>query len=135
MLLQRCEGATVSTFVSRDWLRLPGAVFLLALALQATTAVSAPDPVEGKWWGTVVAPHETVAFGLEFKTDAKGEIHVAMTQPGANYFAMDYPGVVKREGKQVTLTELNLNAKLAGDKLAGTFGRVNAPIDLERVDA
>jgi len=112
------------------------ALLPLVLTLQAAVAASAkPDPLEGKWWGSVVAPHETVDFGLEFKADEKGEIHVAITQPGANYFGMDYPGVVHREGRQVTLTELNLRAKLTGDELRGTFGRVNAPIELKRVQA
>jgi hypothetical protein len=51
----------------------------------ATSAdASAADPLAGKWWGTVVAPHETVDFGLEFRSDANGEMHVAITQPGAN---------------------------------------------------
>ncbi len=117
-------------------LRLAVAFASAAMAFlgSAGAAATAADPVEGKWWGTIAAPHETVDFGLEFKPDEKGEIHVAITQPGANYFAMDYPGVVHSDGKQVTLTELNFKATLKGDRLQGTFGRVNAPVDLKRVD-
>ena len=125
--------------VMHDCRPRPRVVFALTLASLTATASSAVapevDPVIGKWWGTVVAPHETVDFGLEFKTSEDGEIQVAITQPGANYFAMDYPGAAKRDGKLVTLTELNFKATLAGDRLKGTFGRVNAPIDLRRVDA
>ena len=121
----------------RDYQLRSNAVLLLILSLHAPAAISvaapAADPLEGKWWGTVVAPHETVDFGLEFKADANGEIHATITQPGANYFAMEAPGIVRRDGNQVTLTELNFQATLEGDRLRGKVGRSGATIDLSRV--
>src|SRR5262245_38394862 len=75
------------------------AALALALSLPgAARLAAADDPLLGKWWGTVVAPHETVEWGLSFELDAKGEIQVALTQPGANYFAMSVGGKAVRDG-------------------------------------
>ena len=59
---------------------------LLALGTAATILAADPppaDPVEGKWWGQIVAPHETAAFGLEFKRNAAGDITVALPDEGS----------------------------------------------------
>jgi len=108
--------------------------FALFAAAAACAAPPTQDPLVGKWWGTVTGSRETVDYGLEFRADDNGEIHLAITQPGANYYSMEYPGVVHRDGKQVTLAELNLKATLTGDRLKGTFGRTNVPLDLHRVE-
>ena len=94
----------------------------------------APDPIEGRWWGTVAAAHETVELGLEIRRGAEGGgFEATLTQPGANYFNLALPGVLRREGEQVQLAEMGLRAILAGDRLSGTFGRAQVPIDLRRV--
>lgn len=112
------------------------AAFFVVVALQASIAFGATDPVEGKWWGTAVAPRETVDFGLEFRRDDNGDLSVVVTQPGANYYGLAYPGVVQRDGDRVLLEEMNLKATLEGDRLHGTFGRrANVTLDLRRVDA
>jgi outer membrane protein assembly factor BamB len=111
------------------------ASLLLLVALQVPFAFAADDPLEGKWWGTAVAPLETIELGLDFQKDANGELHVAVTQPGANYYGLAYPGVVRRDGERVTLEEMNLQATLSGDRLSGTFGRrANVTLDLQRVE-
>jgi outer membrane protein assembly factor BamB len=112
-------------------LRVP---LMLGFALVVASAQAADDPLVGLWWGKVVAPHETVDFGFEFNVE-NDEIHLLITQPGANYYDMGYPGVVKRDGDKVTLPELRLQGTIEGDRLTGTFGRSNAAFDLKRVDA
>jgi outer membrane protein assembly factor BamB len=124
----------MSLFAAWDCPLFMRAAPLFALVLHAPIAASAADPLIGRWWGTVTGAHETVDFGLEFRADEKGDLHAAITQPGANYYAMDYPGVVQRDGKHVTLTELNLKATLSGDRLEGTVGRTNVPLALRRVE-
>src|SRR5262245_18399041 len=97
-------------FALRDCQFPPHAALVIILSLYASAATSAAappaDPLAGKWWGTAVAPHETVDFGLEFKADGNAEVHVMITQPGANYFGLEYPGVVQRDGNRVTLDQL-----------------------------
>jgi outer membrane protein assembly factor BamB len=106
----------------------------LLLPLGAAAAPPDRDPIEGKWWGEVVAPHETVPFGLEFKRNAEDKLVLAITQPGANYFDMGYPGEVERKGNEVLLEPLALRATLAGDRLTGKLGRGQVSVDLRRAE-
>ena len=116
-------------------------LLVAGLALGSATVAAfgaepaATDPLEGKWWGTVAAPHETVDFGFELRRGEAGDLHGAITQPGANYFDMKYPGVVHRDGDRVTWAELGLEATLAGDRLRGTMGGGKATVDLRRTEA
>jgi outer membrane protein assembly factor BamB len=96
-------------------------------------APAAADPLLGNWWGTIVAPHETVDFGLELRRNAEGGIEAAITQPGANYFDLLVPGTAQRGGTRVTLESLSLDATLDGDHLSGKLGRSQVPVDLHRV--
>ena len=116
-------------------------VWLLHLALLAALLVTPPltaapgdtDPVLGNWWGTVTAPNETVEWGLDIRRNDKGEIVVAITQPGANYFDMAVPGTAVRDGAKVRLEPLRLEGTLEGDRLSGKLGRAQVPFELRRV--
>lgn len=112
---------------------------LLAAASAAAQDAPAPapslDPVEGRWWGTITAPHETAEVGLEIRRGTKGTLQATITQPGANYFGLALPGEVRREGERVTLPEIGLGATLTGDRMSGTFGQAQVPIELRRVES
>ncbi len=113
--------------------------FLLAAQVasaQAPTTPLAPsggrDPIEGKWLGTAGFPDDRIEVGFEFKRNEKGELKAHVYQPVLNFYGLELPGVVTREGATYVLKEHATTLTLRGETLEGTYFSLNAPISLHR---
>jgi outer membrane protein assembly factor BamB len=105
---------------------------LLLSILVANASTAAGDPVEGLWLGTVGTEREKIEVGLDFRRDAQGALKLFLTQPIANYFAVEAPGSVRREAEQVLVDELSLSLRLQGDRLEGHYPGPNSPASFQR---
>ncbi|HEV2913002.1 MAG TPA: PQQ-binding-like beta-propeller repeat protein [Pyrinomonadaceae bacterium] len=93
-----------------------------------------PDPVEGKWYGMAGFPQDRVEVGFEIKRNEKGEIKVYLYQPVINFYGLELPGVMVRDGEKYVLSEYAMTLTLSDEKLEGTFLGLNTPISLRRTD-
>jgi outer membrane protein assembly factor BamB len=110
-------------------------VLSCAAGLAASPGAGAPDPVEGKWLGSGGPPEETVQIGLEFFRDPDGALKVKLTQPEANYFAMEAPGPVRRDAARVVVEAMGIDLELRDGVLVGTVLGPRSKVELRRVDA
>ena len=92
------------------------------------------DPIEGKWLGTAGFPQDRVEIGFEFKRDAQHALRAYLFQSLTNFYGLEWPGEVTRDGDKYALKELALAVKLHDDVLEGTYFPLGAPIALHRVD-
>lgn len=119
-------------------IRLVGlAALICALALggaSGQTPRPTPDPVEGKWYGEAGFPSDRVEVGFEFKHDEKQQLKAYLYQPVTNFYGLEVPGVVVKEGDKYLLTEYGTTLTLRDGKLEGTYLPQNAPISLSRTD-
>ncbi|HEX4952707.1 MAG TPA: PQQ-binding-like beta-propeller repeat protein [Thermoanaerobaculia bacterium] len=95
----------------------------------------APDPLEGKWWGTTGSVRERVEVGLDFRRDAAGKLQLYLTQPISSYFAVPTEMEVKREGDRVLVDGLHLALSLKGDQLEGNYPGPNSSASFTRVES
>ncbi len=109
--------------------------FLLLIFITNGPAAAEPagDPVEGLWLGTAGTEREKIEVGLEFRRDAEGALQLFLTQPIANYFGLQAPGTVRREGDQVVAEGFALSLRLREDRLEGTYPGPNSPASFHRV--
>ncbi len=119
-------------------LRALAAVLVLASAAHALPAwdgsPSRPpsvDPLAGKWTGTIRHRDDSVAFGLEFSRNEKGELIAAQTLP-ATHIARYALGPVTVDGPHCTGSGLDLT--LRGERLEGTYGSLPLAISVRRSD-
>ncbi len=115
---------------------LPSALLALLLGLADGPPAAAdvkPDPIEGKWIGMAGPPQDRVELGLEFKRDDKGEIRVRVYQHVSNFYGMEWPGAVRREGEKY-LNPPVLTATLRDGKLEGTYMSPPMPFSLRRTE-
>ena len=134
----------ISTFVLLPSTRRRRASALVVLGfatLEALRAAQAPtaNPFLGKWLGTIGSPRERVEAGIDITAGPDGEMAIALTQPGAGYYAMASPGPVVRDGNRISVASMGLALELhqdpAGDRLEGVFPGPNSAASLARVDA
>src|SRR4051812_13004474 len=92
------------------------------------------DPVEGKWLGHAGFPEDRIDVGFEFKRDAKGVLRAYLYEPVVNFYGLELPGVVTRDGDKCVVAEYALSLVLHEDKLEGTYLPFNAPISLARTN-
>lgn len=109
----------------------------LPLALAVTVAIrasAAPDPIEGRWTGTVSAPQGEVAeIGLHFQRDTRDALALRLHFPAM--FTHDAPlgAAVETAGDgRYTLPAFATELRLEGDRLTGTFTAAGLPLDLRR---
>lgn len=127
---------------SRERSRLAAVLAALALTLllapsfgqNSAAAADSHDPIEGQWIGLVGFPEDRVELGLELKRDAKQAIKVFLHQPVINFYGLELPGVLVKEGDRYVLREMDLTLALQGDKLEGTYMALHAPFSLQRTD-
>src|SRR5512132_3379325 len=108
----------------------------LAIVIHSATMTSAlaqqPAPVagliEGKWYGTTGFPTDRVEIGFEFKRNDKNELKAYLYQPLVNFYGLEVPGVVGREGDKYVLKEWSLSVALHDGKLEGTYFALKGPI-------
>ncbi|HJT99429.1 MAG TPA: PQQ-binding-like beta-propeller repeat protein [Rhodanobacteraceae bacterium] len=118
-------------------MRYARTLLLAALAMTAAKAGAADaarDPVEGFWLGTAGNTNETIDVGLEFHRDASGTLRLRLTEPVMNYFGVDDPGEVRRDGNRVIADALFLDVVLDGDTLVGHYPGPRSKARFRRVD-
>jgi outer membrane protein assembly factor BamB len=109
------------------------AAFWCAASLPA--AAPPPDPIEGRWLGTTGFPEDRIAIGFEFKRNPQSELKAHVYLPVLNFYGLELPGVVKRDGAHYVLEDFALKLTLAKGALTGTYFSLAAPIALERTAA
>ena len=117
------------------------AILLAAGALagraDASSAQAAePPPAEslaGKWYGEVGPPTDRVGLGLELASGADGRLAARVVQPVMNYFGVELPSGVRREGERLVLADLGLELALRGERLVGTLAP-GFDVALDRVE-
>lgn len=113
------------------------APLMLAFCLADATAFGGDrrdDPIEGKWFGMVGFPQDRVELGLEFRLSDTNELKAYLYQPVMNFYGLELPGTVNKEGEIYTNSESLFRFTLWGDKLEGTYFILNAPAQLERTE-
>ena len=94
--------------------------FLISFVLLTTHSLSAsnskPDPVEGKWYGMTGFPQDRIDIGFEFKKNAAQEIKVYLYAPVVNFYGLELPGVLKKNGDHYVHEDDHLNVTLQGEK-------------------
>jgi len=113
-------------------LRRCAAVVALNLATAAVWAGGSPDPIEGKWYGKAGFPQDRIDLGLEFRRNAKGELKAYLYEPVLNFYGLELPGVVVRNGETYTNKDYAITLRLRGDTLDGTYMPLDAPAELRR---
>jgi outer membrane protein assembly factor BamB len=112
---------------------LCAAVLVSSLAFSRATGQTA-DPIEGKWLGKAGFPQDRIDLGFEFKRNEKGELKAYLYEPVLNFYGLEMPGVVEKQGDQYVHKEYVINLTLRDGKLEGTYFPLNAPATLERTD-
>ncbi len=94
-----------------------------------------PDPIEGRWTGTVTAPQGTVAeIGFEFFRAKEGVLIFKLNFPAMFTYAVTFDIPVETDGlgNYAITPAFNTSLHLAGDELTGTFALGRLPIHLRR---
>ena len=110
-------------------------LFCLTTALAQPPATPAPDPIEGRWTGTITAPQGDVAeFGLEFFRTKKGALIFRMHFPAMfTYHAtVGIPVEADGRGNYAVAEAFAIRLHREGDGLTGTFGAGLLPLALKR---
>ena len=94
----------------------------------------APDPIEGKWYGVVGFPTDRVELGFEFKRNERQELKAYLYSPVVNFYGLELPGLVKRDGQNYINDAYGLSVTLKDGVLEGTYFPFKAPILLKRTD-
>jgi outer membrane protein assembly factor BamB len=126
-------------------MRLPPSVVALACVATAwaadlspatsPTTAAAPDPIEGRWTGTITAPQGTVAeFGLEFFRSPKGALIFKLNFPAMFTYAHPFGIPLDADGAGHYRIEPAFAIELTrtGDDMTGTFGAAKLPLALHR---
>ena len=134
--MHRCRIPGRSVRTERNRFLIPRLAFLAlaCIAGAAHGAETGKDPVEGFRLGTAGTDKEKIDVGFEFHRDAAGKLRLRVTEPIMNYFGVDDPGEVRREGDRVIDEALFLDLTLKGDTLVGSYPGPRSPASLHRVD-
>jgi len=112
------------------------ALLLLAgLCLGPAILAAGDDPLLGRWLGDCGTARERVTVGLAIRLAGDGSTELRLTQPVMNYFGVEVPGPVVREGNRIRAEALHLDLELRDGRLEGHFPGPKSPASLERVEA
>ncbi|HEU5219375.1 MAG TPA: PQQ-binding-like beta-propeller repeat protein [Gemmatimonadales bacterium] len=92
------------------------------------------DPIEGKWSGSAGTSLDRVGIAFEFKRDSSGQIRAFLYQSVINFYGLELPGVLTREGAGYVLPAYKLSLTPRGDSLTGTLYGTNVPVSLTRTN-
>jgi outer membrane protein assembly factor BamB len=106
---------------------MKNAVLLLLLT---PFALAQADPIEGKWLGTAGPPENTVEIGFDVQRGADGKLEARVYEPILNLFGT--PVTFTADGDAVEIKEFGAKLKRDGDRIEGTFTRLNYPMKLRR---
>lgn len=96
---------------------------------------AAPDPIEGRWTGTIAPPQGgTAEFGLEFFRTERGKLAFRMNFPDALTFAAPFmlPVETAGDGHYAITPAFAIKLHRDADRLTGTFGAAQMPLELKR---
>lgn len=107
----------------------------LTLGLSAAEPVPPGDPIEGKWYGMAGFPQDRGEIGFEFKRNEKGVLKALIYDPLNNFYGLEVPGDVEKEGEKYLVRSYVTSFSFVGDKdhVEGTFFPLNAPLTMKRV--
>lgn len=93
-----------------------------------------PDPIEGIWTGTIALPQGgSPEFGLAFVRREGGRLGFKMHFPDMVTYAAPIPAPVVNQGNgHYAIDAFAIKLHLEGDRLTGTFGRAELPLNLRR---
>jgi outer membrane protein assembly factor BamB len=106
---------------------------LLGVLFIAQAVFAQTDPLEGKWLGIAGPAGDTTEIGFEVRRGADGKLESLVYEPILNMFGQ--PITMTRDGDTVKVVEFGATLKLDGDRLEGTFSRLNYPMTLRRTTA
>lgn len=115
--------------------RLAGILALLGGLAASPAQPAPPDPIEGRWTGTVTAPQgETAEIGLEFFRTPKGTLIFRLNFPAMFTYGATIGIPVETDGRgHYTITpSFDIALQRDGDRLTGTFGAGRLPLELHR---
>jgi outer membrane protein assembly factor BamB len=98
----------------------------------AQGATRTPESIEGRWRGMAGTPLDRVEIAFEFKRDTSGEIKGFLYQPVANFYGLELPGVMRRDGDAWVLREWRLSLSPRDGGLQGTMFATRIPVSLTR---
>jgi outer membrane protein assembly factor BamB len=110
------------------------ALLIFFLCIATELLASNADGIEGKWYGTAGFPQDRIDVGFEFKKNAAQEMKVYLYEPVVNFYGLELPGILKKDGTGYVLEDYRLRLTLEDDKLEGTYLPLNAPISLTRTE-
>ena len=99
---------------------------------QSAPPAAAPDPIEGNWLGTVTAPQGPAEIGFGFARGADGKLLLTFHMPSMFAYGAKMGPYVEPEAGGWVVTPFPAHLRLDGDKLTGTFGLSQLPIELKR---
>lgn len=103
----------------------------VAVALLAAT-LSAADPAEGKWLGTLGVDPVKSEFGLDVRAKADGQLDVLLYLEQMHYDGIP-AGALKKSDGRYQLAVLGLDFTVEGDAVKGVAGPNKRPFELKRV--
>jgi len=110
-------------------------MFLITMTNAIGRSLARPlDPIEGKWFGMAGFPQDRIEIGFEIKRNDRGELKVYLYEPVLNFYGLELPGVMIKQGEQYVLKEYQLSVTTKNGGLEGTYFGLNAPISLKRTD-
>ncbi len=101
-------------------------------ALTALSGQTAADPIEGTWTGTITAPQGPAEIGLAFARRDDGRLTFEIHMPVMFTYRAKLGAAVRVENGTYTLLPFNARLRLDGDRLTGTFGLSQLPVELHR---
>jgi outer membrane protein assembly factor BamB len=131
--LQECNGSALLVEGMRSlrvWL------FVLASFLPGAVPAQARAPddgaIVGRWGGTAGNSLDRVEITLEIGPDSAGRLKVRLYLPVGNYYGLELPGALERDGPAFVLRAWRLSLTPTPRGLSGTLFATNVPVVLER---
>lgn len=90
------------------------------------------DPIEGTWTGTVTGPQGATEIGFAFTRGANGKLNLGFNMPAMFTYNAKLGPAVRVENGTYTLLPFSTRLQLEGDRLVGTFGLSQLPLELHR---
>lgn len=120
----------------RQLARIASTAFAVAAVFPSRTGAQAvqtsSDSIEGRWAGMAGLPIDRVPIAFEFKRDSAGKLRAYLYQSVANFYGLELPGEIVRQGDKYILKEWALTLAPSNGGLEGTYFPIPVPITLAR---
>lgn len=102
------------------------------MLLMSANAFGKDDDLLGLWWGETGTARERIEIGFEILRNDQGAFAARVTEPIANYYAVDM-GALRRDGDALVNDQFHLRLQPDGDGLSGHYPGPKSPLSLRRV--